>query len=152
MAAHLPAKPNLRHLQEQAKDLLKAHRRGELSACMVLRAHPRFKKGNDQSIITARVSLQEMQHALALHYALDSWRDLKASLQRRLTEETDHDTAEKVIGQLHETGSKGAQRIANLASKDDAGHIVYARLTGEKVGRSKPCEVWIPQEVPHDAR
>lgn len=34
-----------------------------------------------------------------------------------------------------------------LASKDERGHIVYARLTGEKVGRSRPCEKWEPKEV-----
>lgn len=100
--------------------MLKAHRRGELSACAVLRAHPRLKKGSDESILAARVSLQEAQHALALHYGLDSWRDLKESVQQRLTEKADLDAVDKVMGQLHKEGNKGAQRIADLASKDDA--------------------------------
>ena len=37
-----------------------------------------------------------------------------------------------------------------LASKDGQGHIVYARLTGEKRGRERPCEAWEPMEVQYD--
>ena len=38
----LPAKPSLEQLKKQAKDLLKAVKTGDVSACPVLRLHVRF--------------------------------------------------------------------------------------------------------------
>ena len=111
MVAQLPKRPSLRYVQEQAKDLLKSLRQGEVKVCMILRAHPRFRNSPDHSLISARLSLQEVQHALARHYGFRSWSDLKAHVQRR--------SAMDLTSELQEKGSKSAERIAGLASRDD---------------------------------
>jgi hypothetical protein len=78
---HLPQNPSFRFLQKEAKDLLKAHRRRDPSVCAVLRCHPRFTHSNDAEILASDVSLQEMQHALALEYGFESWAELKSEME-----------------------------------------------------------------------
>ncbi len=80
MSRQLPPDPSFRFVQKEAKDLLKAHHRGDTSACAVLRRHPRFVNSDDAEILASDVSLQEMQHALALHYDFKNWSDLAATI------------------------------------------------------------------------
>ena len=82
MSRHLPINPSLRYLRKEAKDLLKSHRRGDAAACAVLRRHHRFTRASDQDILAAHVSLQEVQHALALNYGLKGWSALKAHVRQ----------------------------------------------------------------------
>ena len=83
MTRHLPPDPSLRFIQKEAKDLLKAHRRGEASVCAILRGHPRFTQSSAAEIRASNVSLQEMQHALALDYGFTSWAEMKAVIEYR---------------------------------------------------------------------
>lgn len=76
----LPARPSLEQLKKQAKDLLKAVKAGEASACPVLRLHARFAESPDEAILGADVSLQEVQHVVALQYGFKSWSDLRAAV------------------------------------------------------------------------
>ncbi len=76
MPQALPANPSVRFLKEQAKDLLKAQRAGDVSCCKVLRQLRRFTDTHDEEILDAKVGLQEAQFALALHYGFASWEHL----------------------------------------------------------------------------
>ena len=62
----LPARPSLEQLKKQAKDLLKAVKSGDASVCPVLRHHVRFADSPDETILGADLSLQEVQHVVAL--------------------------------------------------------------------------------------
>ncbi len=113
MARILPSKPSERYLREEAKDLLKSFRRGDASACAALRLHHRFRGASDKQILAADVSLQEMQHALALDYGFTSWRELT-------TRAGPTPAAVDVIAEFREHGNKAAERVADAAAEDDA--------------------------------
>ena len=65
MATPIPPHPNLEQLRKQAKDLVKAHRRGEAESCAVLKHLGRLSRSSPSEILKATISLQEAQHALA---------------------------------------------------------------------------------------
>ena len=73
MSLSLPDRPNLEQLRKQAKDLLKAHKRGDASACRILRRLGRFAASSDEEILKAKVALSEAQHALAREYGFKNW-------------------------------------------------------------------------------
>ena len=81
MPRTLPQNPSVRFLQKEAKDLLKAHKSSDPSCCPTLRYHYRFSRASDEEILKAEVSLQEVQHALALDYGCKSWIDLKTLVE-----------------------------------------------------------------------
>jgi ankyrin repeat protein len=64
---HFPVRPNLEQLRNQAKDLLRALRRGESSAVAEVREH------HPKSISLANAKLADAQLALARSYGLASW-------------------------------------------------------------------------------
>jgi len=81
MPRPLPPKPSLTHLRKEAKRLVTAHQRGDAAVCPALRLHHRFKKAADAAILEAHVSLQEVQHALAMDYGFKDWAELKAFVE-----------------------------------------------------------------------
>jgi hypothetical protein len=81
----LPHRPNLEQLRKQAKDLHRAHRAGDPSCCSTLRWLSRFAKADDALILGSQVSLQEVQHALAMDYGFVHW----ASMRNFVTAATD---------------------------------------------------------------
>jgi len=81
MSRTLPSNPNRHFLQEEAKDLLKAHKLGDPSVCPTLRLLNRFENATDSDILEAEVALHEVQFALAQDYGFDSWPKLKAHVE-----------------------------------------------------------------------
>ncbi len=77
----LPVRPNLEQLKKQAKDLLRAVKVRDASACPVLRLHARFANRPDEAILDADISLQEVQHAVALKYGFGDWSALRGALE-----------------------------------------------------------------------
>ncbi len=77
----LPAQPSLEQLKKQAKDLLKAVKAGDASACPVLRLHVRFADSPDEAILGADLTLQEVQHTVALQYGFTDWSALRAAVE-----------------------------------------------------------------------
>lgn len=77
MTTTLSPRPDLGHLKRQAKNLLKAHQRGDTGACPVLRQLYRFSQSSDSEMLAAEVKLNEVQFALALDYGFSSWNSLK---------------------------------------------------------------------------
>jgi hypothetical protein len=73
----LPIRPNLGYLKNQAKDILKGHRRKESIYCDNLRVLHRFRDLSEKDILASKLSLNEVQFALALNYGFASWDALK---------------------------------------------------------------------------
>ncbi|MHC4983708.1 MAG: MSCRAMM family protein [Planctomycetota bacterium] len=78
MSRSLPSDPSLVQLKKQAKDLLKAHGRGDRKCCKTLRLLRRFADAGEQEILAADLALHEAQFALAMDYGFKSWAELKA--------------------------------------------------------------------------
>ena len=76
MPRFLPDHPNVETLKKEAKALLKSHRNGDRSACQVLKGLHRFEALSDGQILESKVSLVEMQFALAVDYGCKSWEQL----------------------------------------------------------------------------
>lgn len=76
MTRSLPAKPSLRQLRNQARDILNAHKRGDGVACLVLRNLYHFKDAQTQEILSAEVRLSQVQFALAMEYGFKTWAEL----------------------------------------------------------------------------
>ena len=72
-ARHLPIRPDLTQLKHQAKDLLRAIKKGDADAVADLRAHV---PGNEDP---ARTTLADAQLALARSYGVASWPRLVAA-------------------------------------------------------------------------
>lgn len=81
MSRSLPPSPSLEHLRNEAKALLKAHKRADPQVCGRLRALRRFAGASDEEILAAPLSLQETQFALALAYGFSSWKELKQRVE-----------------------------------------------------------------------
>jgi hypothetical protein len=74
-ASVVPPKPRIEQLRKRAKDLLKAHKRGEAHCCRVLRQLRQFHGKSDADVLAGSVSLVEVQYALAMHYGFKSWKE-----------------------------------------------------------------------------
>ena len=76
-ARPLPAHPSVRHLRNEAKALLRAVRSGDAEALSVVREHlPRHGDHPGPQVDAAGLSLQKVQHALALAYGFEGWAQL----------------------------------------------------------------------------
>ncbi len=84
MARSLPARPSVRFLKQEAKDLLRALRQGDRQAARLLRRFPRFAGAPTETIVAADIGLQDVQHALALDYGFAGWADLLDHIDQRL--------------------------------------------------------------------
>jgi hypothetical protein len=78
----LPPRPSLRHLRNEAQQIVRSHRRGQRDGWAVLRNLRRFAgKGNDE-LLASPVTLVEAQFALALEYGFASWKHLKEHVKQ----------------------------------------------------------------------
>ena len=87
---HFPVRPNLEQLKHQAKDLLKAVRRGDPSAAADLEKH------HPGRVVPGEARLADAQLALARSYGLPSWPRLV--LACRMTDAIWRDDADAVRG------------------------------------------------------
>lgn len=81
MTKSLPPHPNLVHLKKQARALLRAHGQRQQDVCPVLRHLKRFTDASVDEILTADVTLTDVQFALAMEYGFSSWTTLKAYVE-----------------------------------------------------------------------
>lgn len=81
MTTSLPERPDLDQLRRQAKDLLKAQKKGDPQVCTLLRNLHRFSRSTHADILSADLKLNEVQFALALEYGFSSWNALKQHIE-----------------------------------------------------------------------
>lgn len=77
MTKILPVRPNLDHLKRQAKQTLRAHKRGDAAVCPLLRHLHHLSHASDQEILATQLQLHDVQFALAISYGFSSWRTLR---------------------------------------------------------------------------
>ena len=77
MARFLPPQPDLEHLKNEAKGLLKTHKDGDPAICPVFRRLKRFAEATDAQVLSAEIALTEAQFALAMEYGFASWDQLR---------------------------------------------------------------------------
>ena len=79
----LPSNPNLEHLKDQAKDLLREHKARDAQAAQRIREfHPQFHEAVDQEIFDAKLKLSDGQLAIARERGFASWARLKRRVER----------------------------------------------------------------------
>jgi ankyrin repeat protein len=78
MKRQLPSRASLEQLKNQAKDLLKALKSGDVEAIRrITENHPRFSRVADSEIRAARFTLSGAQLVIAREYGFTSWPKLK---------------------------------------------------------------------------
>ena len=82
MTRVLPPHPNVDHLKNEAKTLLKNHQSGDAAICKTLRRLHRFRDATDEQILAAKLALNEAQFALAMDYGFKNWDDLRLEVLR----------------------------------------------------------------------
>ena len=117
MPRSLPANPSVAFLHKEAKDILKAHKNGDTSACGVYRQMKRLSGSTDQEILQRDLSLQETQLALALDYGFRDWKALKTHVESMPSAQ--QDPSEEIVRKSHAGAriigsSRPIQKIAKL--------------------------------------
>jgi hypothetical protein len=98
----LPHEPSTEHLRKEAKSILKAHTESNPHVCETLRFLDRFTNNTNESILSATLQLQEVQHALAREYGFKSWATLRRYVEAHELEksEVERKWAEMQPGQV----------------------------------------------------
>lgn len=132
MPRSLPARPDLELLRKQAKDILKAHRAGDPSCCEILRALRPFKDKSGADILSAKVSLQEVQFALAMEYGFKSWKHLKEQVEAQNREVKAVQTNKDVFRRYNEAANNhDAETMRSLVTGDCVIHYDEKVVTHE---------------------
>ena len=80
MSRLLPIQPDLEHLKNEAKALLKAHGKREPAAAVLFRKLRRLANATDAEVFSAPVTLTEAQFVLSLEYGFRSWDELRKTV------------------------------------------------------------------------
>jgi bifunctional DNase/RNase len=79
-----PARPNLEHLRNQAKDLLKAYRAREpLALARFRKSSPQYSQHSDIDLARLCLSLRDAQSVVAVEYGFPHWQCLKKYVERK---------------------------------------------------------------------
>src|SRR5262245_12688235 len=85
MPKTLPSRPNLEQLKNQAKDLLKLHKSGDVESLNRIReGHPNFSNVSEQQSRAVNFSLSDAQLVIAREYGFASWPKLKEHVESLL--------------------------------------------------------------------
>ncbi len=80
----LPTRPNLEHLRNQAKDILKAYRSGHASALARFRASlPHYSELTDDALARLSLSLGDAQRVVAAEYGFPDWLSMRNYVERK---------------------------------------------------------------------
>jgi len=147
MSGTLPARPDLTHLKNEARQLLRAQRQGQRTACAILARLHRFNGSTSEEILAASVALHESQYALALHYGFASWKQMldhvRTVRQARPASEpslVDQNSLAATIDAINEV--MFFERRLSAAQKRRAAEFIAARhgLDGAYQGLFAPTE------------
>ena len=82
MSKSLPNRPNLEHLKNQAKNLVRDYESGQVEALYRIKAHfPRLSNASVQEILEADFSLCHAQLVIAREYGFSTWKALSAAIE-----------------------------------------------------------------------
>lgn len=120
MARSLPSKPSLEYLRKEAKDILKKHAAGNAFVCATLRHLSYYRDKGDSEILQARISLQDVQHALAVEYGFGSWKELKGRVEKGVKEPGEVFSTMSDLSQLRD------RSIEHLLRQIDTRRLAFA--------------------------
>ena len=80
MSSHPPVPHSVKRVLQRAKEMKKAHRRGDTSVCPLLRLLPKFKAATDETILRAPIQHSSILWALAIEAGFNSWNKHKQHL------------------------------------------------------------------------
>ena len=81
MTKSFPKSLSLSGLNYEAKQILKVLDAGDESPCEILQLHPKLAGKTNRQILAQNLTLQDVQHALALEYGFDSWSSLAHTIE-----------------------------------------------------------------------
>ena len=138
----LPARPNLEHLRNQAKDLLKAYRSGEPSAFARFRELlPRYSDLTDDALARLSLSLGDAQRVIAAEYGFSNWLQMRHYVERKdganMIEMTvDHVRVNNVTNlRTVVLKEKGSDRYLPIWIGQAEGDAIAMRLEGQEIPR-----------------
>lgn len=137
MPTALPQAPHLKHLKKQAKDLLKAHRSGDVQARKSLRdCLPRFSDKTDAEILSVGVTLHDAQHVIALQYGFANWSALSTAVDERNGAHEPVATKQS-FSALKDLGEKMRQHIERLGFATAGAYRIWCHKAGLGSGLNK---------------
>jgi hypothetical protein len=119
MTRVLPGNPNLEHLKQEAKSILRKFRDADTSVCETLRLSIKFNNLSDEEILAIRVTLQEVQHALALEYGFETWNDMTSSVEENTNRKDTNMNVVQILANYHHNSGlsiDGRARVSQAAS------------------------------------
>ena len=128
MSRSLPGRPSREHLRNQARQLQRACRAGQVSSIRLLRAHlPRLAgRPRDGRGWHTGVTVQEAQFTLARDYGFESWPKMIASVDEKAGQLRFSDSVKKIIELANaEATRRGSPEVG-------PGHLLLA-LAGEEI-------------------
>ena len=135
MFKQLPPQPNLRHLRNEAKALFKAYRAKNIEAASRIGAHlPRLSKISEVEDLEVEISLQEVQHVIAVEYGFKHWEMLRAVVEvdfDLLADLSDRE-AQVLMGEIDQKDMTVALVSANAAVQEKFLSNVSARVASFK--------------------
>ena len=143
MAYRLPSQPNLKHLKNQAKALVRDHRNGNLAAAHRIKKHlPRLAQAPVQSISSAEFSLQEAQHILAREYGFASWKQLLAFIEAKAKPRANPLTQEEIDALLDTTRHAEEEVATALPQEKFDGEAAFNEMRSAVVEKNGEKTVW----------
>lgn len=137
MPTTLPPAPHLKHLKKQAKDLLKAHRSGDVQARTLLRnCLPRFSDKTDAEILSVGITLHDAQHVIALQYGFADWGALRVAVDER-NGAKELATAKEKLSALKDLDESMRQHIEQLGFLTVGAYRIWCHKEGLGSGLDK---------------
>lgn len=107
----LPPQPSFEQLRKQAKTLLDQHHGRNPECCRVLRHLHQFAKAAEGEILSAKLTLADVQFALAIEYGCKTWGELKERASRITPERAEALLASELAVKLIGGAASSVRRI-----------------------------------------
>ena len=146
MTKSLSANPSLTSIRYEARQLLKSHKAGDEAACETLRLHARFAGKSNPEILEEDVTLQEVQHALAVDYGFRGWAELRNQISPDPAQMPTPELHESRVGSL-QSAIRNGDRNAIARFRDT--HPMWAGVPDDTIAAHAPgwhCEFVIARE------
>ena len=141
-SSSLPARPNLEHLRNQAKDLLKAYRAGHPSALSRFRESSRHLSDlTDHQLARLSLSLRDAQRVVAVEYGFPNWASMRTHVERKerttMFEMTvDHIKVNKLSNQrMVILKGKDVRKSLSIWIGESEGNAIALKLQGQEMPR-----------------
>ena len=141
-SSSLPVRPNLEHLRNQAKDLLKAYRAGQHSALSRFRDSSRYLSGlTDDELLRLSLSLRDAQRVVAIEYGFPDWTSMRTHVERKESPTMFEMTVDHVkvnrLNNLRSVILKGKEISKSLSIwiGESEGNAIALKLQGQDMPR-----------------